>query len=149
MSYDMKGPSVRHKWFIQYYRSLLYTILLAFLPGSTLALRNIRQPWLWKPWLLNCTAAINVSHFPCVNFKVDLTKLPLRLGQNQASIYYIFMWMVLQSSAGLTRSSIVRYNINNYRNWGRISVRCWIHKRHPIPRPNGRAMGCILWLSVI
>ena len=38
-------------------------------------------------------------------------------------------------------SNIVRYYVRNYRNWGRISMRCWIHKRHPIPRPNGRAMG--------
>ena len=37
--------------------------------------------------------------------------------------------------------NIVRYYINNYRNWGRISIRCWIHKRHPIPRPDGRAKG--------
>ena len=39
--------------------------------------------------------------------------------------------------------NIVRYNIINYRNWGRISIRCWIHKRQPIARPNGRAMGCL------
>ena len=36
------------------------------------------------------------------------------------------------------RSNIVRYHIYNYRNWGKISTRCWIYKRHPIPRPNGR-----------
>ena len=33
--------------------------------------------------------------------------------------------------------------INNYSNWGRISIRCWIHKTHPIPRPNRRAMECL------
>ena len=43
---------------------------------------------------------------------------------------------------------IVRYYINDYRNWGRISIRCWIHKRHPIPHPNGRAMGCFCLMSV-
>ena len=37
---------------------------------------------------------------------------------------------------------------NNYRNWGRISIRCWIHKRHSIPRPIGQAMGCLLWMFV-
>ena len=37
--------------------------------------------------------------------------------------------------------NIVRYYINNYRKCGRISIRCCIHKRHPIPRPNGWAMG--------
>ena len=54
----------------------------------------------------------------------------------------------VQLSAIITRSNIVRCYINNYRNWGRISIRCWIHKRHPIPRPNGRAMGCLLWIFV-
>ena len=35
----------------------------------------------------------------------------------------------IQSNAVITRSNIVRYYINNYRNWSRISVRCLIHKR--------------------
>ena len=52
------------------------------------------------------------------------------------------------SSAVITRSNIVRYYIYDYRNWSRISIRYWNHKRHPIPRPNGRAMGCILWIFV-
>ena len=50
----------------------------------------------------------------------------------------------IQSSAVITRSKIVRYCINNCRNWGRISIRIWIHKRRPITRPDGRAMGCLL-----
>ena len=52
----------------------------------------------------------------------------------------------IQSSAVIMRSKIIRYCINDCRNWGRISIRCWIHKRHPISRPNGRAMGCLLWI---
>ena len=54
----------------------------------------------------------------------------------------------IQSSAVITRSSMVRYCMNNCRNWSRMSIRWWTHKRHPIPRPNGRAMGCLfqyLW----
>ena len=47
----------------------------------------------------------------------------------------------IKSSAIITQSNIVRYCINDSRNWGRISIRCWIHKRHLIPCPNGRAMG--------
>ena len=39
----------------------------------------------------------------------------------------------IQSSTVITESNIVRYYINNYRNWGRISIRCWIHKRHTSP----------------
>ena len=31
--------------------------------------------------------------------------------------------------------------IYNYRNWGRISIGCWAHRRHAILRPHGRAMG--------
>ena len=29
------------------------------------------------------------------------------------------------------------------RSWDKISVRCWIHERHYIPRPNRRAMRCL------
>ena len=47
------------------------------------------------------------------------------------------------SSAVITLSNIVRYYPNIYRNWGRISIRCWIHKK-TIPHLNGRAMGCLL-----
>ena len=63
-----------------------------------------------------------------------------------------FAWMgrfwhnLLQSNAIITRSNLVRYYINNHRNWGRISIRCWTHKKHPIPPPNRRAMGCPLWI---
>ena len=52
----------------------------------------------------------------------------------------------IQSSAVITRSNIVRFYNNDYRNWDRKSIKCSIHKRHPIPRPNGRAMGCLLWI---
>ena len=47
----------------------------------------------------------------------------------------------LKPSAVITRPNIVRYYINNYRNRGRISIRCCMHKRHPIPHHNGWAMG--------
>ena len=69
---------------------------------------------------------------------------------NQNKILYNDRWLTteVQSSAVITRSNIVRYYINNYRNWDRISIRCWIHKRHPIVRPNGRAMECLLWIFV-
>ena len=29
----------------------------------------------------------------------------------------------------ITRYNIVRYYMNNYKNWGRKSIRCWIHKK--------------------
>ena len=31
--------------------------------------------------------------------------------------------------------------INNYRNWDRVSITCWIHKRHPICRLMGELWG--------
>ena len=54
----------------------------------------------------------------------------------------------IQSSAVIMWSNIVRYYINNYRNWCRILIGCWIHKRHPIAHPNRWAMGCLLWIFV-
>ena len=54
----------------------------------------------------------------------------------------------IQSSAVITLSNIVRFYINNYRNWGGISIRCWIHKRNPLLSPDGRAMRCLLWIFV-
>ena len=29
--------------------------------------------------------------------------------------------------------------------WGRTKITEWTHKRHPISRPHGRVMGCLLW----
>ena len=55
----------------------------------------------------------------------------------------------VQSSAVIMRSKIVRFCINNCRNWDIISIGCWIHKRHPISHPSGRAIGCLLWIFVI
>ena len=55
---------------------------------------------------------------------------------------------VIESSVVITRSNIVRYYINNYMNCGRISIICRINKRHPISRPNGPAMGCLLCIVV-
>ena len=43
---------------------------------------------------------------------------------------------LLQLSAVITLLNIVRNHTNNYRYCGRLSIRCWIYKRHPIPRPN-------------
>ena len=54
--------------------------------------------------------------------------------------------LTIQSSAAITRPNDISYYMNNCRNGGKISIRSWIHKRHPIPRPSGRAMGCLLWI---
>ena len=80
------------------------------------------------------------------------------IGQNDSAIYYTYcmtimcmgssqsktmyciphMWFGcyivrfccnIQSSADITRSNIVRYCINNCRNSGRMSIRCWISQK--------------------
>ena len=42
-------------------------------------------------------------------------------------------------------SSITWYYLHHCSNWDRIWIRVSINKRHPLPRPNGQAMGCLLW----
>ena len=73
----------------------------------------------WWPFLI-----ILVSYLYSLNWKADST----------------------QSSAIIMQYNIVGYNINDYRKWGWISARCWIHRRHPIPGPNGQPMQCHLWI---
>ena len=46
--------------------------------------------------------------------------IPQPYGQAVKSLLWV------QSSAIITRSNIVGYYINDYRNWGRKSIRCWI-----------------------
>ena len=48
---------------------------------------------------------------------------------NELGCHWFKMAWFIQSSAVITRSSIVRYHINNFSNWVRTSIRCWIHKR--------------------
>ena len=51
----------------------------------------------------------------------------------------------LQPSAVITRSNLSRYYIRHCDNSSRKWIRYLNHSRHPIPRPHGRAMGCLLW----
>ena len=47
----------------------------------------------------------------------------------------------VQSSAVITRSNTVRFYINNnYRNWGRISIRCWMFVRKLTALYNGATL---------
>ena len=50
------------------------------------------------------------------------------------------LWFV-QWSAFITQSNIVRYDMNNYGNWGRISIRYWIHKGTPYLALTGELWG--------
>ena len=49
---------------------------------------------------------------------------------------HCYVGMSLVQSSAIIMCSNIRYCINDCRNSGRISIRCWIHKRHRIPRPN-------------
>ena len=52
----------------------------------------------------------------------------------------VINWKI-QLNAIITRSIIVRYLINNYRNSGRISIKCWIHKKTPHTSPQRASYG--------
>ena len=97
--------------------------------------------WLWPFW--SPWAHGEQSRWPFFFSWVIFMKLA-----NKLYIYLALFHMIIQSSAIVAQSSIARYYINDYRNWGRISIRCWTYKRHPIPHPNRRDMGYLLWISV-
>ena len=84
-------------------------------------------------------------YFADIFVMVQVLQVSLLLGCGDTC--KIWTWCIHLSGI-ITWSNIVRYYVNNYKNWGRISIRCWIHIRHPIPHPNGWAMGCRSWIFV-
>ena len=52
---------------------------------------------------------------------------------------------VVQPGTVITQADTIQYLIHHCSEWSRIWIRVWAHKRHPIARPNGRALGCLLW----
>ena len=48
----------------------------------------------------------------------------------------------LQWNAVIMQSNITWYCTHQWSDWGRIWMQVKSHKRHPIPRPNGRATRC-------
>ena len=52
----------------------------------------------------------------------------------------------IQSSAVVTLSNMTWYCTHHCRNWGRISITGWTHKRHPIAHHNRWAIGCLMWI---
>ena len=62
--------------------------------------------------------------------------------------YYDWLVSLLQSSAVITRSNVVRYYIRDYRNWGRISPRYRIHKRYTV-YPKKYAHGFVVLCFVV
>ena len=108
---------------------------------------KIEKPLLNRPQPLSCT---------CLWYKWWLTLYILNLwrktkkyvSNHSSTLKHSILSQSTVVCCFIMWSNIVRYFMNDYRNWGRISIRCWIHKRHTIPLPNGRAMGCLLWLFV-
>ena len=106
----------------------------------------------------NCRFFIKISlHFvPKVSID-NKSSLVQIMAWHQTDSYHVCAWSVtwmasfqnlvllLQLNAVITRPNIVRYYINDCKKSGRVSIRCRIHKWHPIPCPNGRAIGCLLW----
>ena len=72
----------------------------------------------------------------------SLLNISRRLCESQISVP-ISIVLLLQSSAVITWSNIAWYCTHHCRSWGKISIGGWTHQRHPIPRPDGRAMGCL------
>ena len=68
--------------------------------------------------------------------------LPCPDYQHQIETYYR---NCIQSSIVVMRFKITRYCIHHYRNWSWKQIWFWIHKKKPIPGPNGPAMGCLMW----
>ena len=58
---------------------------------------------------------------------------------------WIYCSCVIQSSAVVTRSNMTWVFIWCGNDWGKICISDYIHKRHPISRPRGRVMWCLLW----
>ena len=108
-------------------------------------------PWLMMPRLLASPGHQHTYYWMCVRKSLCCPRQWVSAASALSAISGSRKYSrrkYIQSSASLTRSNIVRYYINNYRNWGRISIRCWIHNGHPIPHPNGQAMGWLLWIFV-
>ena len=57
---------------------------------------------------------------------------------------YVIVAFQVQSSAVIARSNITWFCIWYDNDWGKICIWGYVHKRHPISRPFGRAMGCHL-----
>ena len=73
-----------------------------------------------------------------VNLKVDMT------GWTQIIVWGLYRWLWSYHCLALSHQYTVccRYNTVNF-------LKKNIHKGHPIARPLGRAMGCLLWIQYL
>ena len=62
----------------------------------------------------------------------------------------IWLLLEIQYSAVLTLPCIAWYYLNNYKNWGRISSRCWcwIHKSNPYLAFKGELWGVVSIVNI-
>ena len=56
-------------------------------------------------------------------------------------LVYWYIYTYIQPSAIITQANIVRYYMNNYRNWGNMSIRWWIHRWPPYLALTGELWG--------
>ena len=87
-------------------------------------IRGEHSGWVWHCVWFCCSLP---GSWHCCNIILPIVSC-IDVTHTISTYWSDFIVIYIQSSAVITRSSIVRY----YRNWGRISIRCWIHKRHPI-----------------
>ena len=82
-----------------------------------------------------------VVHFSMSSFNIEALLLVI------STLHCVTKWHPSGVNTIRCRYNAVRYNMiyckRHFNDRSRISIKFWTHKRHPIPRPNGPAMGCL------
>ena len=100
---------------------------------AQLNIARSKTRWTYETLMRQCVLFISVFvYFLFRFFRIRLHPV----NENQCNKNY----NIMQSNAVITLSNIVRYCIDNWGNWGRISIRCRTHKKHTISRPYERDM---------
>ena len=113
--------------------------------------------WFYMLWLNAVNDNFNATYSVCNDWFVEWTKprscLQLRLQERFITVIFINKTVLWEHSWCWTRALQTR------RKWywtGRKTLQCRYntvnfirncHNRHPIARPQGRAMGCLLWVQ--
>ena len=100
--------------------------------------------WLLKPWLLASPGHQQPWYWPC---RMGKSLSYLRKGFNHLCHISVEEWHKMYTVETLYSTIyydkyFIKLNIDK----STQNVALWTHKRHPIPRPFGRAMECLLWV---
>ena len=111
----------------------------------------------WTKWPKLCIRQIEIRIVERKYFRCNLVlKIQLIIshpwfkwwfGDNRHNLnrWWPCSLMHIQSCTIMMRFNITWYYVYHCSDYDRIPIRVWIHKIHPIRRPNERAMGCLLW----